>query len=77
MSLHGSGFRYTMGAIRNAQLLPVIFPKCRVWFYSEIIERDRAMRFECIPEEITNKLKELGAEIRYVDPTKTGLAPML
>ena len=35
MSLYGAALRYTVGAIRNAQLLPVIFPGWRLWFYCE------------------------------------------
>ena len=36
MSLYGSGKRYTIGAIRNAQLLPVIYPGWRLWIYCEM-----------------------------------------
>lgn len=33
MVLYGSDARYTMGAIRNAQLLPVVFPGWKLRFY--------------------------------------------
>jgi len=77
MSLYGSGHRYTMGAIRNAQLLPVIFPKWRLWFYCETVGKNRTSKYGSIPSEIIDKLIELGAEIRYIDPVVTGLAPMM
>jgi len=35
MSLYGSGRRYTMGAVRNAQLAPVIYPGWTLRFYCE------------------------------------------
>jgi len=66
-----------MGALRNAQLLPVIFPGWRLWFFCEVLPDTGATKFGNIPPDIVSKLKELGAELRYINPAKTGLAPML
>ena len=35
MSLYGSARRYVMGAVRNAQLAPVVFPGWKLRFYCE------------------------------------------
>jgi len=77
MSLYGSNPRYTMGAIRNAQLLPVIFPNWRLWFYCEVVPTNANTKYGNVPTEIIAKLKELGAEIRYIDTASNSLAPML
>jgi len=44
-SLYGSGKRYTVGAIRNAQLLPVIFPGWRLWIHCELPQADTSTRY--------------------------------
>jgi len=66
-----------MGALRNAQLLPVIFPNWRLWFYTEVEQKDYKSKYGKVPPQIISKIKKLGAEIRHIDPTRTGLAPML
>ena len=77
MSLYGDNRRYTIGALRNAQLLPIIFPGWRLWFYCEKPLPDGSVKYGKTPEKILRKITELGAEIRYVDVAVTGLAPML
>jgi len=77
MSLYGDNRRYTIGALRNAQLLPIIFPGWRLWFYCEKPLPDGSVKYGKTPEKILRKITELGAEIRYVDAAITGLAPML
>lgn len=77
MSLYGADPRYTMGAIRNAQLLPVIFPGWRLWFYVEKAQRDGTFKYGPVPPKVLSKLEELGSEIVWTDPVSLGLAPML
>lgn len=77
MSLYGESSRYTMGAIRNAQLLPITFPGWRLWFYVELPLPGRKHSYGKVPTPIIAKLVELGAEIRYIDVSVKGLAPML
>lgn len=86
MSLYGDGRRYTHGALRNAQLLPVVFPGWRLWFYCEKppppppsspAGNAATEKYGRVPRRILDRLVALGAEIRYVDVAKTGLAPML
>ena len=45
MSLYGSDKRYTVGAIRNAQLLPVIFPGWHLWIHYELPHADTPTRY--------------------------------
>lgn len=79
MSLYGDGRRYTIGALRNAQLLPVVFPGWRLWFYCEQPPPpgNGTEKYGRVPRRILDRLVALGAEVRYVNVTKTGLAPML
>jgi len=57
MSLYGDDPRYTIGALRNAQRLPVVFPGWKLRFYY----RDGGL----LPH-LVDKLRELGAELRDV-----------
>jgi len=45
MSLYGSDKRYTVGAIRNAQLLPVVYPGWRLWIHCELPEFNTQPRY--------------------------------
>jgi hypothetical protein len=78
MSLYGSDRRYTIGAIRNAQLLPVIYPAgdWRLWFYVETVDSPGQARYELVPAKILQKLVRLGAELRPVVGADR-IAPML
>lgn len=77
MSLYGDNSRYTMGAIRNAQLLPITFPGWKLIIYVESQPIGRPYVYGKVPSTVLAKLIELGAEIRYIDIRVTGLAPML
>lgn len=70
MSLYGDNPRYTMGALRNAQRLPVVFPGWKLRFY---------YRLGGLLPHLVDKLRELGAELRDVTgiPGVGNLAPML
>lgn len=78
MSLYGSSPRYTMGAVRNAQLLPVVFPGWRLWLYAEKPPNSTGhTKYGQVPDQVLAKLEDLGAEIVWVDVAGVGLAPML
>lgn len=67
MCLWGSNPRYTNGAIRNAQLAPVVFPGWTLRFY--IPPPDAKVPTYRIPLNIESKLLSLGAEVRYTKLT--------
>ena len=70
MSLYGDSPRYTIGALRNVQRVPVVFPGWKLRFYY----RDG----DVLPHLLV-KLRELGADLRDVSevPGASALAPML
>jgi len=72
MSLYGAGRRYTMGAVRNAQLAPVTFPGWQLRFY---VERTATTRYGKVPPSVLDRLRQLGAEL--VDAPAHRLAPMM
>lgn len=79
MSLYGDDPKYTLGAVRNAQLLPVIFPGWRLFIYCQrqVPSETVGGPASCVsvPPQVTRKLEELGAELKYIDPGV--LAPMM
>ena len=70
MSLYGDDSRYTIGALRNAQQLPVVFRGWKLRFY---------YRGGDVLRQLLDRLRELGAELQDVTEmaTVTELAPML
>ena len=50
MSLYGPNRRYTMGAVRNAQLAPVIYPRWTLRFYVELPTTVR--RYAAVPTRL-------------------------
>ena len=75
MSLYGAGRRYTMGAVRNAQLAPVTFPGWQLRFYVERGRADKPARYAAVPDSIVKRLQQLGAEL--IDSPSDRLAPMM
>jgi len=73
MSLYGAGRRYTMGAVRNAQLAPVAFPGWRLRFYVELSATKA--RYAAVPRAVLVRLRRLGAEL--VDAPADRLPPMM
>ena len=63
MSLFGKDPRYLYGAIRNAQLAPVIYPGWTIRFY---IADGNSLEFLMVPQRILLNLKALGAQLSYV-----------
>jgi len=72
MSLYGADRRYTMGAVRNAQLARVTFSGWQLRFY---VERTSTPRYAAVPASIIGRLQQLGAQL--VDAPSDRFAPML
>ena len=66
MSLYGRDPRYTWGALRNAQLVPVHLPD---WTLRVYVAADPAPPRLVVPPRIVNKLRLLGADIARVSAT--------
>lgn len=77
MSLWGGKPRYTYGAIRNAQLLPVCFPGWTLRFYVERPRYDDTTMYAPVPPRILGKLSVMGAEVVYVDAERSHVPPMM
>ena len=72
MSLWGNEARYTFGALRNAQLVPVFFPGWRLRVYVEKVSSVGKTEHPAVPQRILDKLEELGAEVLYVNAQQVG-----
>jgi len=77
MSLWGAKPRYTYGALRNAQLLPVYFPGWTLRFYIERPHYDDTTVYAPVPPRILGKLSVMGAELVYVDADRSHIPPMM
>ncbi len=66
MALYGSKERYTLGAIRNANLLPQFFPGWKLRVYMEAPDKNEKTHLEIVPQRIVNALRRQGAEIAPV-----------
>jgi len=77
MSLWGGKPRYTYGALRNAQLLPVYFPGWMLRFYIERPRYDDTTVYAPVPPRILGKLSAMGAELVYVDAERSHIPPMM
>jgi len=71
MSLYGKDPRYTWGALRNAQLVPVHLPD---WTLRVYVADEPAPPQLAVPPRIINKLRLLGVEIARVS-TVNSMAP--
>lgn len=65
MALYGKDPAHTWGAIRNAQLAPIVFPGWTLRLH--IPHPGHFPQNVTVPARITRKLKHLGAEIVYVN----------
>lgn len=75
MSLYGADRRYTAGAVRNAQLLPVTFPGWRLRIYCELPASGLGVsKYGNVPASILRRLVRLGADLQ---PVNAALAPMM
>ena len=76
MSLYGSEPRYTMGAIRNAELVKETFPGWKLRIYMES-PASSTPRFGLVPRNIVEQLRSLGADIHYIVPEQDFIPPMM
>lgn len=76
MSLYGSEPRYTMGAIRNAELVKENFPGWTLRIYMES-PASSTPRFGLVPRNIVEKLRSLGVDIHYIVPEQDFIPPMM
>ena len=64
MSLFGKEPKYIWGAIRNAQLAPIIFPGWKLRFYvTSRSSKSSVADSWLVPKKVLNKVKQLGAEL--------------
>jgi hypothetical protein len=72
MSLYGSNPRYTFGAIRNAQLMPLIYPSWELRiYYHPTSDTNVQYQHLNVPSNVLDTLLELGVEL--VPVTKPNL----
>ncbi|ELT88348.1 hypothetical protein CAPTEDRAFT_185292 [Capitella teleta] len=77
MSLWGDSPKYTFGALRNAQLVPVFFPDWRLRVYVEKPLSSGKTQHHPVPQRILDKLDQLGAEMFYVNALQSQVPPMM
>lgn len=77
MSLWGNDPRYTFGAIRNAQLVPVIFPGWRLRVYVERPRVNGTTTYGRVPERILDKLTSLGVDLVSVNVADARIPPLM
>ncbi|CAH1786924.1 unnamed protein product [Owenia fusiformis] len=75
MSLYSNKTSRLIGAVRSAQLTPVMFPGWTARFYIE--KTVGISKYDVIPENLIRKLQLLGAQILYVDTQATNVSPEL
>ncbi|CAH1780714.1 unnamed protein product [Owenia fusiformis] len=73
MSLYSNDTASLIGAVRNAQLTPVMFPGWTARFY--IQKTFGTSNHDVIPQNVIRKLQLLGAQILYVDNQATKILP--
>ena len=73
MSLYGSNPRYVYGAIRNAQLVPIVYPgwRLRVYYHPKSdYGSGHDLRHLYVAENVLESLRRLGVElVQVTDPT--------
>ena len=76
MSLYGNpNPRYNTGIIRNAELIKINFPGWTLRLYVEKVS-DKP-KYGKVPQDLLNKLKNMGVDIRYMDPYEVKVPPMM
>lgn len=75
MSVYGNSPKFTMGAIRNAQILPIYFPGWTLRVYVANPNSNTIEKKWMVPERIIVRLKMLNVQIVYVDTTRIKLQP--
>jgi len=75
MSLYGSDVRYTVGALRNAEMIRRNFPEWTLRIYTE--SAALSPRYGLVPAVVIQSLRRLGAEIQYMMPEQDFIPPMM
>ena len=75
MTLYGSELRYTMGAIRNAELAKSNFPSWTLRIYTETPSNNP--RYGLVPQTVLERLRALGVDIHFIDPGEDFVPPMM
>jgi hypothetical protein len=75
MSLYGSNLRYTVGAIKNAEMIKENFPGWKLRIYTEGPPKNP--KFGIVPQTVIDRLQFLGAEIYYVGSDEKLTPPMM
>lgn len=75
--LRGVYSRYIMGAVRNAQLTPVVFPGWRLRIYIEKANSTGGTRYPAVPTRILRTLRRLGVQLVQVDAHVLSTPPMM
>ena len=65
MTLYGSNLKYTMGAIRNAELAKENFPGWKLRFYTE--KPAEKPKYGIVPQTVIDRLRVLGADVYYME----------
>ena len=68
MTLYGSNLKYTIGAIRNAELAKKNFPGWKLRLYME--KPSDKPKYRIVPQTVIDQLKLLGADVYYVEVRK-------
>ena len=79
MSLYGSNPRYTNGVLDNAKLLKKVFPGWKLRIYLPQMNGSQHVSGInlTVPKAVVHQLKALDADLIFMDPFKTNLAPMM
>lgn len=75
MSVYGNIPKFTMGAIRNAQILPIYFPGWTLRVYVANPNSNDTEKKWIVPGRILVRLKMLNVQIVYVDTARIKLEP--
>ena len=75
MTLYGKDPKYSMGIMRNAQMLPVFMPGWTLRVY--VAHPNSSEPDLAIPPRIMHKLGTLGVQLAFLDPTKVTVPPSM
>ena len=75
MTLYGDAVRYTVGAMRNAELIQRNFPGWTLRIYTEMPSDEP--KFGLVPQDMINLLRSAGADIQYMVTKYDPIPPMM
>ncbi|KAK2144927.1 hypothetical protein LSH36_719g01012 [Paralvinella palmiformis] len=74
MTLYGSSQRYTLGVIRNAELIKINFPGWKLRIYTET---PSTSHYGAVPKNIIENLRALGVDFYFMQPGEDFIPPMM